>query len=877
MQIPQTEIVVRDANGGVLLERIVSPGEYILGRAPHTDLPLDLDLVSSEHARITVDYDRVLVEDLGSCNGTLLQGTKISEPTRLWPNQTLQIGTTTVEIRRIKTASPNASLTPGTAALRRLLPEQALRDRRYVISGPVANGAMGAILSAREATTQRTVAMKVMLDPANEDGVTRFVTEARIMAKLEHPGIVPLYELGVDENDQVFYTMKFVHGVTLHKVLKRMAQGREDVLRNYPLGELLTIFQKVADALAFAHSKGVIHRDIKPENMMLGDFGEVLLMDWGLAKVLGEQEPQNPGTPPMIPPPGDASAGASTTLAGTVMGTPYYMSPEQARGEVESLDVRSEVYALGAILYQMLSLRPPVASDDAWAVVEKVAHGRLDPLSAPQCKHSHLPRGRIPESLAAVVRKAMAFRREDRYASVSDLQRDIDAFQNGFATSAETKSARKLLALFARRNKVAGLGVAAVLLVGALFGTQAVLNGRKASKALEELRKTASPMRELAEKEAQVGRFQEAMDKLDVAMKLDPGHLPSLERRAWLLFGAKRIEETLDALHIALNLDPHNTVLAKLAPVLEKLCKTPPGQWTAHECKWLALELEQRGLSGEAIAWTKDLKLGAEERLKLVRKRIFIWLGPGKGSVALNSEREIWVLLPPVANLTPLRGLPIDRLEIDGTKATDLSPLQGMSLVSLKVINSKISDLEPLKGMPLRELSINETQVSDLSPLRGAKLEKFRAAGCAIEDFSVLKGMPLQILTIERNPGQMNLNVLKGAPLVELNIGGLAVNDLRPLSNMPLERLFLSGNPITDLSPLRGLPLKTLSLSNCPHLRDGSPLADLPDLTDLFAPVAIVFPDALRRRPKLHLINGRIASDFWKDYDAQRATAKPAK
>src|SRR5580658_4108114 len=148
---------------------------------------------------------------------------------------------------------------------------------------------MGAILDAREATTERRVAMKVMLDGSSPDDLTRFVAEAKITGQLEHPSIVPVYELSVDENGQPFYTMKMVRGITLQKVLQLLAQDVSATVKKYPLPVLLTIFQKVCDAIAFAHHKAVLHRDLKPENIMLDDFGVVLVMDWGLAKRLNDE------------------------------------------------------------------------------------------------------------------------------------------------------------------------------------------------------------------------------------------------------------------------------------------------------------------------------------------------------------------------------------------------------------------------------------------------------------------------------------------------------------------------------------------------------------------------------------------------------------
>ena len=164
--------------------------------------------------------------------------------------------------------------------------------QKYKVGERLAKGGMGEILNARDLNINRNVAMKLLLEKKRkkEDNIIRFIEEAQITGQLEHPGIVPVYELGINEKGVAYYTMKCIQGVTLKQIIKEIRDGNQKTINEHPLPNLLNILQKVCDAVAFAHDKGVIHRDLKPENIMIGDFGEVSVMDWGLAKIMGRSE-----------------------------------------------------------------------------------------------------------------------------------------------------------------------------------------------------------------------------------------------------------------------------------------------------------------------------------------------------------------------------------------------------------------------------------------------------------------------------------------------------------------------------------------------------------------------------------------------------------
>ncbi|NIR45368.1 MAG: serine/threonine protein kinase [Gemmatimonadetes bacterium] len=267
---------------------------------------------------------------------------------------------------------------------------------RYTVTEEIARGGMGTVYRATDGVLDREVAIKVSnTQSGHKELDDRMRTEARVLARLEHPGIVPIHDAGRTPDGRAYYVMKRVQGRTLVEYL----QTTDD------LNELLGIFERICEPVAFAHDRGCVHRDLKPENIMVGAFGEVLVMDWGVAKLLDEPHPE---------PVDDGGGGLETdgTRPGTVMGTRGYMPPEQARGQIDAIDQRADVYALGAILFTMLtgSSAPPAAADVSDLL------GR---------------RRGIPKRLRAICARAMAPDAEDRYPGAGRLAADIVRFRAG--------------------------------------------------------------------------------------------------------------------------------------------------------------------------------------------------------------------------------------------------------------------------------------------------------------------------------------------------------------------------------------------------------------------------------------------------------------
>ena len=402
------------------------------------------------------------------------------------PEKSLQhlssIGSVRDDLARIADADLQASLAQVAAARPDEDPHRTISQAslgaststgsRFRVLRPHARGGLGQVSVALDQELDRPVALKEIQERHADEphSRARFVQEAEITGKLEHPGIIPVYGLGHDLTGRPFYAMRFIKGDSLKEAIAAFhgdeGLKKDPVARMSRLRELLRRFTDVCNAIAYAHSRGVLHRDLKPGNIMLGPYGETLVVDWGLAKPVG-QELSGEGSSPTEGPIrlSEQSGSRSETVAGSPIGTPAYASPEQVSGAWDRLGPASDVYGLGATLYALLTGRAPVEANDLGEVIGRVQRGEIPP---PRSIDPTLPR-----PLEAICRKAMATDPADRYDLARALAKDVTRWLDDEPVAAYREPISVRVGRWMRRHRTAMIGAAATALVG-LVGLAAV-------------------------------------------------------------------------------------------------------------------------------------------------------------------------------------------------------------------------------------------------------------------------------------------------------------------------------------------------------------------------------------------------------------------
>jgi len=482
-----------------------------------------------------------------------------------------------------------------------------LRGTGYEIGEVLGRGANGVVHLATDTSLRREVALKMHSRGADMSNVEllRFTHEAQVTGQLGHPGVVPVYDLGTLPDGRPYYTMRRIGGSSLKEVFAALKRQEPEFVSRWTLTHMIVVLLRVAQALAFAHDRGVIHRDVKPANIMAGDYGEVLLLDWGVARVLGESRD------------GDAPVdtwrsvgGEDLTVDGTVAGTPAYMAPEQARGDIEAIGPAADVYSVGVILYEFLCGKRPFRARNIQGLLDMVVSDAIVPISQRELKHP------LPPDLAALCMRCLSKKVKDRFANGSELSAALEDFLEG---SRKQEQAEKFTAQGLERlhnyKQASDWAREEETKLRALEADLPPWAGTDERRAVWQ--QAASWGEQRKERD---DIYDEASTLLQGALQYSPGHRPAQQALGQLF--------------------------------LRKL-----------------VEAEERGEKNAASFFRKQVRLHDAALLRNVHTEVSLAIEPRGARVTLFRLREQDRILEP-DHRTPLQNNPIDKLNLEGGSYT---------------------------------------------------------------------------------------------------------------------------------------------------------------------------------------------------------------
>ncbi|MCH2207432.1 MAG: protein kinase [Lentisphaerales bacterium] len=594
---------------------------------------------------------------------------------------------------------------------------------KYTVIGKVDEGGMKQILEIEDTDTTRTLAMALIKEKAKkenkEKAAERFVYEARITALLQHPNIVPVHDIGINNDGEPYFTMKLIQGDNLKKILHKLQTGDQKYIQKYPLTELLTVFLKTCEAIAYAHSKDVIHLDMKPDNIQVSDYGEVLIVDWGLAKVLHAPFEENNDFTEVID-------SVDLTLDGFIKGTPGFMAPEQAMGLNQEKNTLTDIYSLGAILYNILTLTKPLEDDTIEELCSKTIQGDIPP------PRERNPDRYIPSALEAVCLKAMRVDPAKRYQKVDMLISEINAYISGFSTKAEEASPFTELKLLISRHKAIASLVALGLIISLVFVAKLQKNQTvilNTVSKLKEERKERINISQLAAPKIltealqfiDVMDFDTARDTARLCTELDETFDEAWLELGKLSFANEEFDQALKAFRKCqlksagqylsvlkqYGTNFHNLADEQVLQLIEELNLIDPEDY-------ITIQIFQKLNSSEkSITQKVSLVSKALEVLNSGESDFnFTCHFTPEGEIKL-SMRGSWK----IQNIKPLIGLPIKEIKLNDTSVQDIRILQSMPLTQVDLSYAPVKSIDSLKNKPIKDLLIRGSRITSMESI----------------------------------------------------------------------------------------------------------------------------------------------------------------